>query len=131
MAITHSTPIKLREQDRGTFVAQSVSFTSQAGDQNSSRAVPDGKAWRLQTLRALNGEASARNLSFKLVDPDGITYAVLLPNGATPVQVAAGGELAWDGDVIVPAGWTVRAYFLAMGGGSTCNWQYTAIEVNG
>ena len=113
----------------GSLKSESVSFTSSAGDQNSSRAVPAGKLWLLRTLRSLNGEAGAHNLGFKLVDPDGLQYATLSMSGIFPQSIGAQGECCWFGDVPVAAGWTVRAYFLGMTGGSTCNWQYTVIEV--
>lgn len=123
MAITHSIVVSPTGAPSRVFRAESVSFTSSVGDQNSSRAVPSDRSWLLQTMRALNGEAGAKTLAFKLVDADGVTYAVL-----ASASVAASSELFWYGDVLVPAGWTVRAYFLSMAGGSSCNWQYTAIE---
>ena len=115
-------------KDGGALVNESVSFSSVAGDQGSFRTVPNGKFWRLQTLRALNGEAGAHKMEFVLTDQDGTTHAVLVDGPSAPVSVAAGGTLAWDGDIIVPQGWRVYARFLGMTGGSTCNWQYTAIE---
>jgi hypothetical protein len=124
LAVTHQ--VRINEGSvRGHFRAESVSFSSTAGDQNSARAVPTGQLWRLQTVRALNGEGAARTVKFKLVDPDGLTYAVLHEASA-----AAGDDIGWVGDVLVPAQWTIRAYFLGMAGGATCNWQYTALAVD-
>lgn len=109
------------------FIAESVSFTSVLGDQNSFRAVPVGRAWEIYTLRARNGEAATKEIVFQLVDPDGLQYAVISPTG-THMSVGTLGQCGWDGRLIIPALWTLRAYFFNMAGGSTCNWQYTGVE---
>lgn len=110
------------------FVNQSVSFDSSPGTNASWRAVPDGVRWRLQTLRAVNGEDGPRPMQFVLADRDGTAHAVLSLSAANPVEVAGGGVLAWTGSVEVPAGWRVYATWQAMAGGARCNWQYTAVE---
>lgn len=110
------------------FVNQSVSFDSSPGSNASWRAVPEGRLWRLQTLRAANGEDGPRPMQFLLADRDGTAHAVLSLSAANPVDVAAGGTLAWTGSVVVPAGWRVYATWAGMTGGARCNWQYTALE---
>lgn len=111
-----------------TLVNQSVSFDSQPGDSASHRAVPEGRYWQLQTMRATNCEAAPRAMEFLLADQDGTTHAVLSLEAATPTLVEPGGALAWNGSVMVPARWRVYARWRGMTGGGRCNWQYTAIE---
>ena len=110
------------------LVNQSVSFDSQAGDLASHRAVPEGRYWELQTMRATNCEAEPRAMEFVVADQDGTTHAVLSLESATPTVVQPGGALAWNGSVMVPARWRVYARWRAMAGGGRCNWQYTAVE---
>jgi hypothetical protein len=134
MAVLDSTNVFAAIVNRGqlgegeTLVNQSVSFDSQRGELASYRAVPDGRYWQLQTMRATNCEDDPRAMEFVLADQDGTTHAVLSLEGATPTMVAPHGALAWNGSVMVSAGWRVYARWHGMQGGSRCNWQYTAIE---
>lgn len=111
-----------------TLVNQSVSFDSGRGTLASFRAVPTGRYWEVQTLRATNCEDGPRPMEFVLADQDGTTHAVLSLEGATPTVVPPNGALAWNGSVRIPANWRIYARWHEMTGGERCNWQYTAIE---
>lgn len=122
MGIKHSRQLDV---DVSAFTAESISFTASSGEQNSFRAVPKGQAWRLQTMRVQNDNATdAATVAFKLVDEDGIKYATLAEGTAE----AGGGEFGWvaESEVWVPSGWTVRTYVDIVTGGSSVFWQYTA-----
>lgn len=108
---------------------ESVSLTSAAGEGTSSyRSVPSGKYWILTNLRAYNGEAGDRKISFILADADGTAHGCLSNGPLARNTVATLEEAAWDGRVIVPENWRIYAKWHGMTGGSTVNWQYIAVE---
>jgi hypothetical protein len=114
---------------RPTFMNESKSFTSTAGDQNSAFTVPAGVVWELRTLRARNADSVQREIEFILVDQDGTTHGSLSNSGTARNMIGAGASASWNGSVLVPEGWTVRAQFYALATGiSNFNWQYVALE---
>jgi hypothetical protein len=127
MAIVNNRDIADRQYDR-QFRNESVSFVSSLGDNASFRTVPKNETWELQTLRAFNGEGAAREMLFLLTDADGTHHATITMSGKIE-SVDPSRELSWNGSVIVPSGWRIYAKWMGMAGGSSCNWQFTAVTL--
>ncbi|MDP8931093.1 MAG: hypothetical protein M3O70_21600 [Actinomycetota bacterium] len=141
MAVLHSAELwHARELGRRTddhaglqvrFEAESVSFTSAAGQNVSSRpsaGVPAGEVWEVFGLYAINNEAQANKVHFVTIDPDGLRY-VSVPDGPIP-SIPAGEEVGWSGRLYLPAGWKIGVRFPAMAGGVAGNaWRFTALAI--
>ena len=108
-----------------SFENESVSFDSVLGENASFRTISAGAPLILNSMRAVNGDVLARDISFLLVDGDGITHGHMSMNGLDRVSVPSGHAAVWNGAMLVPAGFRVYAKWFSMSPGHRCNWQYT------
>lgn len=79
---------------------------------SATDAVPDGRVLMLQSAVAQSAPGAAQfatRLTIQVVGPVNNVPAVLLKTDSVAKAANATSELSWEGSIIVPPGWTVRA----------------------